>query len=494
MLNYMPKVGSLGLDMMLRTCTIQVNLDYASEADMARKFRVGLALQPLATALFANSPFTEGRPNGFLSFRSHIWSDTDPRPHRHAALRVRGRLRLRALSRLRARRADVLRLPRRPLYRRRRPVLPRFPRRASCPALPGEKPRLSDWTDHLSTIFPEVRLKSFLEMRGADGGRWSKICALPALWVGLLYDQAALDAAWDEVKDWTPRGAPARCATRCRSSASPRRTPGGETLRELGKRDPRHRRGRPQRPRPAQRRRRQRIRLPRSAARGRRLAARPRPSGCSNAIMANGQGDISPHLRGDELLMPERSNPPDRRTLYPPIEPYRDRPARRRRRPQPLLGALRHAGRQAGRLPPRRPRRRLQPRPSPPVRSRRATTSSCSTSAAAAARPRMPRWRPTPPGIWSTTSSGCASMAGRRALDGLRRLLGLDPRPRLCPDPSRARHRAGAARHLHLPPDRARLALPLRRLGGLSRTNGRSSSRRSPRRSAATSSPPINAG
>ena len=175
--------------------------------------------------LFANSPFTEGKPNGFLSFRSHIWSDTDPRPHRHAALRVRGRLRLRALSRLRARRADVLRLPRRPLYRRRRPVASAISSTAGCPALPGEKPRLSDWTDHLSTAFPEVRLKSFLEMRGADGGPWSRICALPAFWVGLLYDAGALDAAWDEVKHWSHRGAPARCATRCRSSASRRETP-----------------------------------------------------------------------------------------------------------------------------------------------------------------------------------------------------------------------------------------------------------------------------
>ncbi|MDP8913938.1 MAG: glutamate--cysteine ligase [Pseudomonadota bacterium] len=202
MLRHMPRVGSLGLDMMLRTCTIQVNLDYSSEADMAQKFRVGLALQPLATALFANSPFTEGKPNGFLSFRSHIWSDTDPFRTGMLPFVFEDGF---GYERYRDYALDV------PMY---------FVYRdgayidaagqsfrdfllGQLPALPGEKPRLSDWNDHLSTAFPEVRLKSFLEMRGADGGPWSKICALPALWVGLLYDQAALDAAWDEVKHWT---------------------------------------------------------------------------------------------------------------------------------------------------------------------------------------------------------------------------------------------------------------------------------------------------
>ncbi|HEX8366360.1 MAG TPA: glutamate--cysteine ligase [Allosphingosinicella sp.] len=202
MLRHMPRVGSLGLDMMLRTCTIQVNLDYASEADMAQKFRVGLALQPLATALFANSPFTEGRPNGFLSFRSHIWSDTDPARTGMLPFVFEDGF---GYERYLDYALDV------PMYfvvrdghyvdaagQSFRDFL-----NGALPALPGEKPRLSDWTDHLSTAFPEVRLKSFLEMRGADGGPWSRICALPALWVGLLYDQAALDAAWDEVKHWS---------------------------------------------------------------------------------------------------------------------------------------------------------------------------------------------------------------------------------------------------------------------------------------------------
>ncbi|HEX8655510.1 MAG TPA: glutamate--cysteine ligase [Allosphingosinicella sp.] len=202
MLRHMPRVGSLGLDMMLRTCTIQVNLDYASEADMAQKFRVGLALQPLATALFANSPFTEGRPNGFLSFRSHIWSDTDPARTGMLPFVFEDGF---GYERYLDYALDV------PMYfvfrdghyvdaagQSFRDFL-----RGELPALPGERPRLSDWTDHLSTAFPEVRLKSFLEMRGADGGPWSRICALPAFWVGLLYDQGALDAAWDEVRHWS---------------------------------------------------------------------------------------------------------------------------------------------------------------------------------------------------------------------------------------------------------------------------------------------------
>ena len=189
MRDYMPKLGTLGLDMMLRTCTVQVNLDFASEADMVKKFRVVLALQPIATALFANSPFTEGKPNGFQSYRSHIWTDTDPDRTRHAAVRVPGRLRLRALCRLCARCADVFRLPRRQVYRRLGPELPRLPAGQTA-ALPGELPLMTDWADHLTTLFPEVRLKSYLEMRGADGGPWRGLCALPALWVGLALRQS----------------------------------------------------------------------------------------------------------------------------------------------------------------------------------------------------------------------------------------------------------------------------------------------------------------
>lgn len=202
MLRHMPKVGSLGLDMMLRTCTIQVNLDYGSEADMVRKFQVGLALQPLATALFANSPFTEGKPNGFLSYRSHIWSDTDP--HRTGMLPFvfeEGFGYERYVD-------YMLDVPMYFVFRDGRYIDAagqsfRDFLAGKLPALPGELPTTSDWIDHLSTAFPEVRLKSFLEMRGADGGPWNRICALPAFWVGLLYDNAALDAAWALVKDWT---------------------------------------------------------------------------------------------------------------------------------------------------------------------------------------------------------------------------------------------------------------------------------------------------
>ena len=202
MLRYMPTVGSLGLDMMLRTCTIQVNLDYGSEADMVKKFRVGLALQPVATALFAYSPLTEGKPNGHKSFRSHIWEDTDPDRTGMLPLVFDDGFGY-------ERYCDyMLDVPMYFVYRDGKyvDVAGRSFRDfldGRLPELPGEKPRLTDWTDHLSTAFPEVRLKSFLEMRGADGGRWGRICALPALWVGLLYDQTALDAAWDLVRQWS---------------------------------------------------------------------------------------------------------------------------------------------------------------------------------------------------------------------------------------------------------------------------------------------------
>ena len=202
MLRHMPRVGSMGLDMMLRTCTIQTNLDYGSEADMVKKFRVSLALQPLATALFDNSPFTEGRPNGFLSYRSHIWSDTDPGRTGMLPFVFEDGFGY-------ERYADyALDVPMYFVYRDGgyidaaghsfRDFL-----EGKLAVLPGEKPTEKDWEDHLSTAFPEVRMKSFLEMRGADGGPWNRICALPALWVGLLYDEGALDAAWDLVKDWS---------------------------------------------------------------------------------------------------------------------------------------------------------------------------------------------------------------------------------------------------------------------------------------------------
>jgi glutamate--cysteine ligase len=234
MLRHMPRVGGLGLDMMLRTCTIQVNLDYESEADMAQKFRVGLALQPLATALFANSPFTEGKPNGFLSYRSHIWSDTDPaRTGMLPFVFEDGFGYERYLD-------YALDVPMYFVFRDGKYIDAaglsfRDFMKGELSVLPGEKPVLSDWVDHLSTAFPEVRLKSFLEMRGADGGRWNRICALPALWVGLLYDRGALDAAWDEVKDWS-----LEARQKLRDDV-PRLglkavTPAGESLRDLGQR------------------------------------------------------------------------------------------------------------------------------------------------------------------------------------------------------------------------------------------------------------------
>ncbi len=201
MRRYMPTRGTLGLDMMLRTCTVQVNLDVASEADMVKKFRVALALQPVATALFANSPFTEGKPNGFLSYRSQIWTDTDPDRCGILPFVFEDGMGFERYA------EHALDVPMYFVYRQGyvdaagqsfRDFLD-----GKLAALPGERPTLKDWEDHLTTLFPEVRLKQFLEMRGADGGPWRRLCALPALWVGLLYDDGALDAAWDLVKDWS---------------------------------------------------------------------------------------------------------------------------------------------------------------------------------------------------------------------------------------------------------------------------------------------------
>ncbi len=202
MRNYMPKVGDLGLDMMHRTCTVQVNLDFSSEADMAMKFKTSLALQPIATALFANSGLYEGKLSGYASWRAHIWTDTDP--DRTGLLNFVFEDGF-GFERYRDYMLDV------PMYfvRRNNKFIDAAGQSfrdfldGKLPALPGERPTMEDWEDHLSTAFPEVRLKKFLEMRGADGGPWARICALPAFWVGLLYDGDALAAAWDVAKDWT---------------------------------------------------------------------------------------------------------------------------------------------------------------------------------------------------------------------------------------------------------------------------------------------------
>jgi glutamate--cysteine ligase len=199
---YMPKVGTLGLDMMYRTSTVQTNLDFSSEADMVKKLRVSLALQPVATALFANSPFTEGRPNGFLSFRSEIWRATD---NDRAGMLPWSFEAGMGFERYVDYALDV------PMY---------FVKRGDdyidvagksfrdllagrLDVLPGERATISDWANHLTTIFPEVRLKRYMEMRGADSGPWRRLPALPAFWVGLLYDDAALDACWEIVKGWS---------------------------------------------------------------------------------------------------------------------------------------------------------------------------------------------------------------------------------------------------------------------------------------------------
>ena len=202
MQDYMPTRGNLGLDMMQSTCTVQVNLDFDSEATMVKMFRVSLALQPIATALFANSPFKDGKPTGYLSYRSHIWTDTDPDRTGNLPFVFEDGFGF-------ERYVDyMLDVPMYFVYRDGtyidatgqsfRDFLD-----GKLAALPGEQPTLKDWEDHLTTAFPEVRLKRYLEMRGADGGPWSRLCALPALWVGLLYDSGSLDHAWNMIKDWT---------------------------------------------------------------------------------------------------------------------------------------------------------------------------------------------------------------------------------------------------------------------------------------------------
>lgn len=202
MTRYMPTVGRRGLDMMYRTATIQVNLDFADEADMVKKLRVSLALQPIATALFAASPFAEGKPNGFKTLRSEVWRDTDPARTGMLPWAFEPGMGF-------ERYADyALEVPMYFVYRHGRYIdvagasFKEF-LEGKLSALPGELPTIDDWSDHLTTLFPEVRMKKFLEMRGADAGRWQRIYALPAFWVGLLYDQTALDAAWDLVKSWT---------------------------------------------------------------------------------------------------------------------------------------------------------------------------------------------------------------------------------------------------------------------------------------------------
>ena len=202
MREYMPKKGKLGIDMMLRTCTVQTNLDFESEADMVKKFRVSLALQPLATALFANSPFREGKDTGFKSYRSQIWTDTDPDRCGMLPFVFEDGFGF-------ERYADyMLNVPMYFVYRDGKYIdasgqdFKDF-LKGKLAARPGELPSINDWADHITTAFPEVRLKRYLEMRGADSGPLPMLSALPALWVGLLYDQGALDAAWDLVKGWS---------------------------------------------------------------------------------------------------------------------------------------------------------------------------------------------------------------------------------------------------------------------------------------------------
>lgn len=198
---YMPKKGTMGLDMMLRTCTVQVNLDFASEADMVQKMRVSLALQPISTAIFANSPFEMGKPNGLLSKRSEIWRNTDPDRTGMLPFAFEDGFGYEAYVDY-ALDVPMYFVKRGDVYHDVSGLSFKDFMAGRLKGFEGELPTLKDWADHLSTIFPEVRLKSYLEMRGADAGQWRTLCAMPAFWVGLLYDETALNAAWDVVKGW----------------------------------------------------------------------------------------------------------------------------------------------------------------------------------------------------------------------------------------------------------------------------------------------------
>ncbi len=233
MTDYMQRVGRLGREMMFRTCTVQANLDYSSEADMVKKFRVALALQPLATALFANSPFLDGRPNGFLSYRSQIWTDTDPDRTGMLPFVFEAGM---SFERYVDYALDV------PMY---------FVRRGGkyidasglsfrdflagkLSVLPGERPAMDDFADHISTIFPEVRLKKFLEMRGSDAGPWDHLCAYTAFWTGILYCSTCLDSAWDLVKNWSAAERETmRQGVRTLGLKTP--VPGGRSMQALAK-------------------------------------------------------------------------------------------------------------------------------------------------------------------------------------------------------------------------------------------------------------------
>lgn len=201
MTDYMGRVDTHGTQMMYRTCTVQVNLDFGSQEDMVKKFRVALALQPVATAIFANSPFFEGKPNGHKSWRSRIWRNLDKDRTGMLPFVFDEGFGFEAWAEY------ALDVPMYFVYRDGKYIDAlglsfRDFLKGKLPVLPGEIPTLSDWADHLTTIFPEARIKQFLEMRGADSGPWRNLCALPAFWVGICYNQNSLDAAWDIVKDW----------------------------------------------------------------------------------------------------------------------------------------------------------------------------------------------------------------------------------------------------------------------------------------------------
>ena len=202
MKDYMPLVGNLGLEMMADTCTVQANLDYSSEQDMRRKLKTSFILQPIVTALFASSPIEKMKPSKYITRRAAIWFDVDKDRCGTPKFIFDENLSFESWV------DYALKVP---MY-----FIKRNGQYINCAGasfekfmlgkleqLSNEKPTILDWEDHLSTIFTEIRLKQYIEFRGADAGPWKSLCALPALWVGLLYDSESLNEAESLAKSWS---------------------------------------------------------------------------------------------------------------------------------------------------------------------------------------------------------------------------------------------------------------------------------------------------
>ena len=227
MRDYLPTRGTSGLLMMHSTATVQANYDYADESDMVAKMQMALACSPITSALFANSPISEGRANGYISKRVEIWRDVDPDRCGILPFVFRDDFGYRDYIEW------VLDVPMFFVVRDHR-YLPakgmtfRDFLRSGFDGVPAMR---ADWNLHLTTVFPEVRLKRYIEVRGADCVPRESICAYPTLWKGLLYDDDACTAAWDLVRGWTAEDRNEALSTAARHGLSGR--VGNRAMRDL---------------------------------------------------------------------------------------------------------------------------------------------------------------------------------------------------------------------------------------------------------------------